>query len=61
MVAHTQWQSDLSADQIFAQGENFQYPTPYQGGILYLCTLKEQAGRLAIKYVKNQNDPASAV
>jgi len=50
------WQSSLSLEQVFAEGESFTYPTPFGDGFIYLTELKSEKNRSALMYSSEQGD-----
>ena len=56
MTNYVEWKSELSLEQVYQQGETFQYPEVYNNGVLYLSTLNDEAGRLAVKYISGDHD-----
>lgn len=57
MNDYSQWQSNLTLEQVFAQGQSFSYPLPLGDGYLYLSALKDEGGRNVLMHNKT-SDPA---
>ena len=55
MSDYLNWQSDLTVEHVFAEGESFSYPTLLDDGMVYLSTLKSEGSRQALIYRKGEH------
>ena len=54
MATYLDWQSNLTVEQVFQQGESFSFPILYDGGLLYLACLTKEQGRMALMFRDEQ-------
>lgn len=55
MVDYLQWESELSLEHVFSDGNTFSYPAFWDQDIIYLSSIKSQKSRSALM-LKSQND-----
>ena len=58
MTGYLDWQSSLNLEEVFADGTSFSYPQLLPDGsgrLVYLSTLKEEQGRVALMLLDNGN------
>ena len=53
MSNYLDWQSNLSADTVFKQSDEYRYPHFWQDGIVYLTSLKQQNSRSVLNYLRD--------
>ncbi|MBX2848089.1 MAG: prolyl oligopeptidase family serine peptidase [Acidiferrobacterales bacterium] len=61
MTDYLNWQSKLSLEQVFFQGEAFNHPTPLREGFIYLSSIKEEDNRAVLKFKNSFNTNNDAV
>ena len=54
MTGYLDWQSGISAEQVFSSGQEIAYPTLSEFGVLFLTTVKQDKSRYAVAWLNQQ-------